>query len=144
MHCFSFRLLQLKDVTQTSDLCLNTLISVFHADLNGLASLELVRLLNRMIKERKFNVHPEVLSCLAHLRLKTELGVRASDSKADKPEGKTYAKGRAAARRAKGKPTDQPHLSKKAQKALKEKKEIEKEMHEAVAQVDKEERSANV
>ena len=97
-----------------------------------------------MIKERKFNVHPDVLSCLSYLRLKTELGVRASETRVDKPEGKTYAKGKAAARRAKGKPTDQPHLSKKAQKALKEKKEIAKEMQEAAAEVDKEERANNV
>ena len=54
------------------------------------------------------------------------------------------AKGRAAARCAKGKATDQPHLSKKAKKVLKEKKEIEKEMQEAAAEVDKEERAANV
>ena len=97
-----------------------------------------------MIKERRFNVHPEVLTCLVHLRLKTELGVRASDSKVDKPDAKTLSKGRAAARRAKGKATEQPHLSKKAKKALKERKEIEKEMGEAAAEVDKEERAANV
>ena len=97
-----------------------------------------------MTKERRFGVHPEVLSCLTYLRLKTELGVRASETKVDKPDGKTYAKGKAAARRAKGKPTDQPHLSKKAKKALKEKKEIQKEMQEAAAEVDKDERASNV
>lgn len=97
-----------------------------------------------MIKERRFNVHPDVLTCLIHLRLKTELGVRASETKADQPQSKQMTKGRAAARRAKGKATDQPHLSKKAQKVLKERKEIEKEMHEAAAEVDKEERAANV
>ncbi|KAI0341699.1 nucleolar complex-associated protein 3 [Trametopsis cervina] len=132
-----------KSWDKTSDLCLNTIITVFRNDLTGVASLEVVRLLNRMIKERRFNVHPEVLSCLTYLRLKTELGVRASESKADKPETKTFSKGRAAARRAKGKPTAQPHLSKKAKKVLKENKEIEKEMHEAAADVDKEERAVN-
>ena len=132
------------DDRQSSDLCLITLVTVLRADQTGAPSLEIVRLLNRMIKERKFNVHPDVLSCLVHLRLKTELDVRASETKADKPEGKTYAKGRAAARRAKGKPTDQPHLSKKAKKALKENKEIAKEMHEAAAEVDKEERATHV
>ena len=130
---------------QSSDLCLDTLIKVFRADNTGEPSLEIVRLLNRMIKERKYNVHPEVLSCLLYLRLKTELGVRASESKADKePSGKPMAKGRAAARRAKGKKVDQPHLSKKAKKVLKERKEIEKEMHEAAAEVDKEERATRV
>ena len=117
---------------------------MFKADQTGLPSLEVVRLLNRMIKERRFNVHPEVLSCLAHLRLKTELGIRASETKVDKPESKPMAKGKATARRAKGKPTDQPHLSKKAKKVLKERKEIAKEMHEAAAEVDKEERASNV
>ena len=107
--------------------------------------MEIVRLLNRMIKERRYNVHPDVLSCLLHLRLKSELGVRASETKADKGGvGKTFSKGRAAARRAKGKAVDQPHLSKKAKKALKERKEIEKEMHEAAAEVDKEERATRV
>lgn len=123
---------------------MNTLISVFRADLTGVPSLEIVRLLNRMIKERRFNVHPDVLTCLAHLRLKTELGIRASDSKADDPGDGAMTKGKAAARRAKGKATDQPHLSKKAKKALKEKKEIQKEMQEAAAEVDKEERATNV
>lgn len=112
-------------------------------DSTGLPSLEIVRLLNRMIKERSFNVHPNVMLCLLHLRLKTELGVRSSLSKADKPEVK-HSKGRAAMRRAKGKGTDQPHLSKKARKTMKERQEIQKEMCEAEAEVDKDERSANV
>ncbi|KAH9854145.1 nucleolar complex-associated protein 3 [Lenzites betulinus] len=131
-----------KSWDKTSDLCLDTLIKVFRADNTGEPSLEVVRLMNRMIKERKYNVHPEVLSCLLHLRLKTELGVRSSDSRADKEStGKGFSKGRAAARRAKGKTVDQPHLSKKAQKVMKERKEIEKEMHEAAAEVDKDERA---
>lgn len=100
-----------------------------------------------MIKERKFNIHPDVLSCLVHLRLRSELGVRSSESKADKSgdgEGKGHSKSRAAARRAKGKSTDLPHLSKKAKKAFKERQEIAKEMREAAADVDKQERAANV
>ncbi|KAG5654528.1 hypothetical protein H0H81_001169 [Sphagnurus paluster] len=123
-----------------SDLCLNTLVRVFREDLTGVVSLEVVRLLNRMVKEKRFNVHPEVLSCLLHLRLKTELGVRASETATDKPQ-KNPSSSKAAARRAKGKSTDLPHLSKKAKKALKEKKEIDKEFREAEAEVDKEERA---
>ena len=94
-----------------------------------------------MIKEQRYNVHPNVLSCLLHLRLKTEHGVRSSVSKADREPIKQISKGRAAARRAQGKTTDQPHLSKKAKKALKEKKDIEREFRDAEAEVDKEERS---
>ncbi|KAK7693590.1 hypothetical protein QCA50_003159 [Cerrena zonata] len=135
-----------KSWDKNSDLCLNSIIKVFRADLTGIASLETVRLLNRMIKERRFNIHPEVLSCLLTLRLKTELGVRASETRADKADdsnGKKFTKGRAAARRAKGKATDQPYLSKKARKVQKERQEIAKEMREAVAEVDKEERDSN-
>lgn len=127
-----------KSWDEASDLCMNTLISIFRQDQTGAPSLEAVQLLNRMTKERHFNVHPEVLTCLLHLRLKTELNIRASDSKVDKH---TQSKGKAAARRAKGKPTEQPHLSKKAQKVLKERKEIEREMRDAEAEVDKEERA---
>ncbi|KAJ3744638.1 nucleolar complex-associated protein-domain-containing protein [Lentinula detonsa] len=133
-----------KSWSETSQLCLDTLIRVFRNDLTGTASLEVVRLLNRMIKEKRFQVHPAVLSCLLHLRLKSELGVRASESKADKAdkEAQTRSKGKDAARRAKGKSSDQPHLSKKARKALKEKKEIVREFRDAEAEIDKEERGS--
>jgi nucleolar complex protein 3 len=98
-----------------------------------------------MIKEKRFDVHPEVLSCLLHLRLKTELGVRASMLKADKCHVRnTHSAGKASSRRAKGKSTDQPHLSKKAKKAFKDRKEIEREFREAEADVDKEERAIAV
>ncbi|KAJ6502583.1 nucleolar complex-associated protein-domain-containing protein [Mycena sanguinolenta] len=141
MSCIVARLSK-KSWDKSSDLCLDALIKVFRADLTGKASLEVVRLLNRMVKERRFNIHPTVLSCLLHLRLKTELGVRASESQTDKPEStKRSSYGKDAARRAKGKPTAQPHLSKKARKALKEKKEIDREFREAEAEVDKEERA---
>jgi nucleolar complex protein 3 len=118
-------------------------IGIFRNDLTGVPSLEAVQLLNRMIKERHFNVHPDVLTCLLHLRLKSELGVRASDSRADK-EDKTKTKGKMSNRRTKGKSTDQPYLSKNTKKALKEKKGIEREVREAEAEVDKEERARMV
>lgn len=98
-----------------------------------------------MIKERRFNVHPQVLSCLLHLRLKTELGVRASHSKSDRnTSAKMMSSGRAASKRAKGKTTDEPHLTKKMKKTLKEKKEIAKEFRETEAEIDKEERAVTV
>ncbi|KAL5490482.1 hypothetical protein ACEPAI_5315 [Sanghuangporus weigelae] len=129
---------------EDSELCLKTLSSVLRNDTIGQASLEIVRTLNRMIKERRFNVHPNVMFCLLDLRLKSELGgVRASQSKADKEKSENaMSKGKTAARRAKGKPTTQPHLSKKVQKKLKEVKEIEEEMREANAEVDREERAS--
>jgi nucleolar complex protein 3 len=101
----------------------------------------MVRLLNRMVKERRFNVHPNVLTCLLHLRLKTELGVRASEANVEREIKREKVK---QGKKLKGQGTVSTHLSKKARKALKERKEIEKEMKEAEASVDKEERAANV
>lgn len=97
-----------------------------------------------MIKERYFKVHPNVLSCLLHLRLKTELkDVRASSQYADKE--KKHSESKARQKRAKGKGKKElPHLSKKAKKTLKETKEIQAEMNEAEAEVDREERASQV
>ena len=90
-----------------------------------------------MIKERHFKVHPNVLSCFLQLRLRTELGVRSSDTHADKPDSHKP-------NRLKGTKVAPVHLSKKAKKALKEQKEINKELREAEAEVDKEERKTTV
>jgi len=133
-------------MSQSSQICLNSLSAVFKNDLTGVPSLEIVRLLNRMVKERKFNVHPNVLSCLLHLRLKKELSVRSSDVRADKTKleskAKSLSEGRAKAKRAKGKSGPvAPHLSKNAKKALKADKAISKELQEASAEVDTEEKT---
>lgn len=126
-----------------SGMCLNTLNSVFRADVTGVPSLEIVRILNRMIKERRFQIHPNVLTCLLSLRLKSELNVRASDSRAgDSDRAGSFRQNKGTGARTRGK--DQPHISKKARKALKERKEVEKEFREAEAVVDKEERAATV
>lgn len=116
----------------------NALIEVLRSDNHGEVSLELVRLLNRMIKEKKFNVNERVLEMLCHLRLKNELQAdrradmtsisRANDSfdKSLKPKDVRKGKGQ--------------HLSKAAVKKLKEVREIQKELKEADAEVDQEER----
>ncbi|CAE6414056.1 unnamed protein product [Rhizoctonia solani] len=126
---------------EVSDLCSSSLITMIRSDMTGGPSLEAVRLLNRMIKERRFLIHPKVLNCLLHLRLKTELGVRANREKIDRPEEnrekvKKLRKGKKANTK-----EGQVYLSKKAKKALKANKEIEGEMAEATAEIDKEERA---
>lgn len=93
-----------------------------------------------MVKERHFKVHPNVLACLLYLRLRTELGVRASNTHADKPEERQ----KRLPRHMKPKKPEPVHLSKKAKKAYKEQKEINKELQEAGAEVDKEERKTIV
>ncbi|KAG9125944.1 hypothetical protein FRC07_005522 [Ceratobasidium sp. 392] len=127
---------------ESSDLCSSTLITMLRADTTGEPSLEAVRLLNRMIKERRFMIHPRVLSCLLHLRLKTELGVRANRETVDKDEDKSREKGKKLRKGKKANAKEgQVYLSKKAKKAMRANKEIEGEMAEATAEVDKEERA---
>lgn len=89
-----------------------------------------------MIKESKYRVNPNVLSCLLHLRLKTEVGVRASNTSAEKQPEKNKGK----EKRGKGTAAAQTHLSKKARKVRKEKETIRKEMKAAEVEVNKEER----
>lgn len=125
---------------QDSDLCHSSLVKVFQEDATGAVSLEIVRLLNRMIKESKYRVDPRVLSCLLHLRLKTEIGVRASNTSAERQPTKNGGK----EKRSKGTATVRTHLSKKARKVLKERETIRKEIKEAEVEVDKEERDTTV
>ena len=113
--------------------------------MTGAPSLEAVRLLNRMIKERHYNVHPRVLSCLLRLRLKTDLvNVRASKEHVDKADKHSESKAKLKRAKGKGKNVVLPHLSKKTKKALKETKEIQAELHEAEAEVDREELATQV
>lgn len=126
-------------------MCLNSIISVFRNDANGSASLELVRLLNRMTKERHYRVHPNVLSCLLHLRLKSELkGVRASQNGSSKDADKKKTKPTKVKMSKKERKAANPHMSKKAKEAAKELKKIEQEMEEAAAEVDEEDRASQV
>lgn len=125
---------------QGSELCHTSLVKVFQEDTTGAVSLEVVRLLNRMVKESKYRVNPKVLSCLLHLRLKTEIGVRASNTSAERQPTKNAGK----EKRSKGTAAAQMHLSKKARKVLKEKETVRKEIKEAEVVVDKEERDKTV
>lgn len=125
---------------QGSELCHNSLVKVFQEDAAGAVSLEIVRLLNRMTKESKYRVNPKVLSCLLHLRLKTEIGVRASKTSVEKQPVKTKSKDK----RKKGATVAQTHLSKKAKKVLKEKGAIQRDMKEAEGEIDREDRSKTV
>jgi hypothetical protein len=105
--------------------------------MTGEPSLEAVRFMNRMIKEKRYAVHPNALRCLYHLRLKRELDVRASQTRVDKTNKSDEPQ-------RKVKKRDRQHLSKKARKALKENKSIQNEMKEAEAQINTDERASRV
>ncbi|BEI82716.1 hypothetical protein CcaverHIS002_0305840 [Cutaneotrichosporon cavernicola] len=118
-----------------SDLILGTFVSVFKQDVSGTYSQALVRLIARMIKERKFQVHPNVLSCLLHLRLRTELN--------QMQDGKKRKKGMRGPAQEKTFKSDvrKKWQTKNQKKKEKEMKEIQREMAEAEAEVDEEERA---
>lgn len=131
--------------TELSALCASSLEQLLQQDRTGEVSLEAVQLLYRMTRERHLAVHANVLDVLVHLRLRDELrGARtgpmgsASAAPAPKPVGQ---KAKNARQVRKGLAT---HTSKKQVKKNLEIREIEREMREAEAQVDLEERERNV
>lgn len=131
--------------TELSALCASSLEQLLQQDRTGEVSLEAVQLLYRMTRERHLAVHANVLDVLVHLRLRDELrGARtgpmgsASAAPPPKPVGQ---KAKNARQVRKGLAT---HTSKKQVKKNREIREIEREMREAEAQVDLEERQRNV
>lgn len=123
---------------QDSDVVLQTFITVFKEDVASTHSQTLVRLIARMIKERKFQVHPNVLSCLLHLRLRTELDQMREGKGKNKANGQPEVKGKFKSEIRK------KWATKNQRKREKELKEVQKEMAEAEAEVDKEERAVTV
>jgi hypothetical protein len=126
---------------------LQTFIDVFKSDLTSVYSQTLLRLIARMIKERKFQVHPNILSCLLHLRLRSELDLMRDKSR-QKRDAKEKDRGKKGPKE-KGQGQFKSEIRKKWQtknqkKREKEMKEVEKEMGEAAAEVDLEERAGVV
>ncbi|KAN0060736.1 hypothetical protein ACQY0O_007394 [Thecaphora frezii] len=134
--------------------CYEALVEVVREDRQGAVSYEVVRLIHRMTKERRFKVNSRVLDILLELRLKDELGTkRASTETASDPvkeaekERQERERKRIQNKVGKGKATPKEvrkglgqHLSKAQSKKMKELKAIEAEMKEAEATVDLQER----
>ncbi|CEI98565.1 hypothetical protein RMCBS344292_12671 [Rhizopus microsporus] len=114
-----------------ADLCRKALIEVFENDESGKYSLDAVKMITRMVKSKSYIVSENAINLFLHLRLKDEMVPEASKKNDDEAVGK------------KRKNKDKPFLTKKAKKALKETKEIEKEFREAEAVVSKEEKEKN-
>ncbi len=142
--------------------CYEAIKTVVLGDLTGEVSLEVVRLIHRMTKERRFKVNSRVLDVLLHLRLRDELGSKrssttnATDPEKDAARAFKEAEERRAAMKARekrgkgGKAKAREvrkgaavHLSKKQVKKQKELRAIEDEMKEAEATVDLELRERN-
>ncbi|KAJ9111503.1 hypothetical protein QFC22_006530 [Naganishia vaughanmartiniae] len=125
---------------EDAEMCLQTIITVFRNDNTATTSSVLLRLLARMIKERHYKVNPNVLSCLLHLRLRTELGLDAKGKTNLKHKSKFRDRDDREQQKVKS-DIRKKWMNKNRKKAEQEKKEVEKEMEEAEAEVDIEERS---
>lgn len=114
--------------------CLDTMEAFFAEDDDGAPSLEAVGLLTKMMKNKDYRVRQEVLNTFFHLRLLTELSVKSSRTKAERPGDVSKLHGR------KIKKDKWEHRSKKERKVAKERKEIEKDYEVADASVNYEAR----
>ncbi|KAI8138282.1 nucleolar complex-associated protein-domain-containing protein [Fennellomyces sp. T-0311] len=110
---------------EVSDMCCKAIITLFENDESGRTSLDAVTMITRMIKSKNYAVHENVINSFLHLRLKDELAPPSARGEDGDQRGKKRKK---------------QFLNKKARKALKETKEIEKEFKEAEAVVSKEEK----
>jgi nucleolar complex protein 3 len=112
--------------------CRETLEKLFQEDEEGTASLDAVTMLTKMMKAKDYHFDESVLNTFLHLRLLSELSLKASYNSVDKPEEDDYA----------GKKLKQKRefRTKKLRKQLKENKKIEKEFEQADAVVSHEER----
>ncbi len=126
-----------------SEMCLQAIIKVFKEDHAARYSGVLLRLLARMIKERHYKVHPNVMDCLLSLRLRSELSIDKEGNTRWKRGGFSKDGEKWTGLKAKSEVRKQ-WMTKNKKKADKERKVLEREMDEAEAEVDIEERSRNV
>lgn len=113
--------------------CVQTLEKFFADDDDGAPSLEAVSILTKMMKAKDYRIREEVLNTFFHLRLLDELsGPAPSRSERSGDISKLHGK--------KAKKEKFEHRSKKERKLAKERKAVEKDMREADAVVNYEER----
>lgn len=114
--------------------CIETVNELFESDDDGAASLETVNIIAKVMRAKHFRVRQEVLDCFLHLRLLSELApVQGNDQSAeDQRMNGVHGK--------KAKKQKWEHRSKKEKKIAKERKAVAKDMREADASVNFEER----
>ncbi|MCJ1326011.1 hypothetical protein MMC10_002674 [Thelotrema lepadinum] len=110
--------------------CRETIETMFKVDEDGNASLEAVKILTRMIKERNYQIDESVLNAFLCLRLLTEFSSKASKDDVDKEEsvrGKKFKE-------------NKTFRNKRQRKALRELKAVEKDFTDAEAVASHEQR----
>lgn len=108
---------------------IKTIESIFNDDDEGTISVEIVRVMSKVMKVRNYNVEESVLNMLLSLDVLHDYDPNTKDDN-DSVQLKLKKK-------------DRVHLSKKQRKARKEMKEIEEEMRKAELAVSAEERERN-
>ena len=114
---------------EVSVMCCNCMCTLFADDESGEVSLEAVKLISKMVKNRSYKVPEHVLKTFLHLRLREELNMT--------PEEKGIKEG-------KKRKKDSGHVTRKARKVIKVNDELEKELQEAEAVYDKDARNKMV
>lgn len=112
-----------------SERSIKTLENLLNDDEDGILSLEIVRILCRTTKTRKYNVEESVINILLSLDVLSDYD---PNTKEENEQGKMKMKKK-----------DRVHLSKKQRKSRKEMKQIEEEMRKAEQSVTVEERERN-
>ncbi|ORX60441.1 nucleolar complex-associated protein 3 [Hesseltinella vesiculosa] len=113
---------------EMAELSYGAIVRLFEQDESGRYSLDAMKMITRMVRSKGYQVHEKVVATFMSLRLKEEMRPVSSTDKDDQQASK------------KRKAKDKPFLTKKARKALKETKLIEKEFEEAEAVVSQEEK----
>lgn len=112
-----------------SERSIKTLESILNDDKDGIISLEIVRILCKTAKIRKYNVEESVINILLSLDVLSDYDPNTKEEHDQK--------------KIKMKKKDRIHLSKKQRKSRKEMKQIEEEMRRAEQSVTVEERERN-
>lgn len=108
---------------------IKTVESLFNADDEGIISVEIIRILMKVVKVRNYNIEESVLNTLLSLDVLHDYDPNTKEDNYQRPM--------------KMKKKDRVHLSKKERKARKEMKEIDEEMRKAELAVSAEERERN-
>jgi nucleolar complex protein 3 len=123
-----------REATAEFNKCVDTVEKFFANDEDGAPSLEAVSLLTKMVKAKDYRIREEVLNTFFQLRLLSELPPPGWTDKDQGTDSASKIHGR------KIKKEKSQHITKKERKLRKERRAVEKDMAEASALVNHEER----
>ncbi|KAF8458410.1 nucleolar complex-associated protein-domain-containing protein [Terfezia claveryi] len=130
-----------RTIDQTHIKARQTIEELFRTDEDGTASLDAVQLLVKMFKARRYNIHESVLNTFLFLRLLTELDVKASQDRVDKPTPDSSSDPNAnSKKRKRGDDPKKAFKTKRQKKLEREQSTVLAELKEADAIVSSEER----